>query len=87
MPPTRQPETPPDAAATRGPVLALYGNVTFVADPDSGEPVTTSIRIMDAGGARVLEHAVGCGECKTRNWVVVGTDPGEYRCVSCCGYL
>jgi hypothetical protein len=57
-------------------------------DPDAVEPVSTSVRLVaDWKGARVLEYAVECAACHARNWVVVGVDPGEYRCVECCDYL
>jgi hypothetical protein len=41
----------------------------------------------------VLEVAIKCGErdmldgCGTTNWILAGTDPGDYRCSKCAGWL
>ena len=41
--------------------------------------------------AYVLELAIKCdaqGEgCGTINWILAGTDPGEYRCIRCTAWL
>lgn len=35
----------------------------------------------------ILEAAVKCSECGTANWVIIGTDPGDYRCINCTSWL
>jgi hypothetical protein len=45
---------------------------------------------LDSDGPQykfVIEVAVVCGACKETNWVVLGTDPSEYRCHRCTNWL
>jgi hypothetical protein len=35
----------------------------------------------------LLELQTKCGHCGKPNWILVGTDPGEYRCEDCVEWL
>jgi hypothetical protein len=66
-------------------VVAEYDEVTLEIDGDS---FVTEVRVIEyEDGTRVLEYAMTCENCGSKNWILVGTDPGEYRCNNCTGWL
>lgn len=66
-------------------IVAVYGEVTL----EMGEEtIVTEVRVLEyESGERVLEYAMTCENCGSKNWIMVNTDPGEYRCNNCTGWL
>jgi succinate dehydrogenase/fumarate reductase-like Fe-S protein len=58
--------------------------VTFV---DVDESMITAIVSINDSGVQSLEYQLKCRQCGAGNWVAVGTDSGEYRCMKCMEWL
>jgi hypothetical protein len=66
-------------------IIATFENVTFEADE---ETITTTVRILEyPDGERIVEYSMTCENCGSKNWILMGSDPGEYRCSNCTGWL
>lgn len=63
----------------------ILTNVTFTNFDE--DVVTTDVRINVTNEVRNLESKVPCPNCGVENWVIIGTDPGEYRCIRCTMWL
>jgi len=57
-------------------------NVTFATE-NNEDTITTDVRVNASEEGRTLEFRVICIHCRADNWIVVGTDAGEYRCINC----
>jgi hypothetical protein len=75
----------PDTTYGQGDVIAVFHKVTFV--NTEGDSITTDLRIVAEEYGQAAEFAHMCRTCKMFNWIGIGLDPCEYRCVNCVLWL
>jgi hypothetical protein len=62
--------------------------VTFAVEDGFIDTVTATVSVKAGDdGVQYLEYRVPCPTCKAENWLAVGTDSSEYRCIKCTWWL